>query len=1786
MIDELLADLGQIVGVFVLSFVVSFVGWLAMAAGSLGRFGSRFLVVGALLGALVVPAVAGARASQLTNVRAPLASTSPSLPAMSPSPSLASGAVTTVAGSGTQGSGAGTGSGASFFYPTSVAVTGGYAYVTDPDVVFRVTLTGANVGTSVVWAGAGGSQNEGCGDGSPGTSARVNNPLGIATDGSYLYTVDSGCGVRRISLTDGTTTTLSSQTGSAITVGSDGNVYILGSGSPAALYRLTLATGAVTALTGLPSGPSTSGCGISADTSGDLFVCVRGSGTAPVIDKYVLSSGAVSTTVTDPELGNSVFYFGGYLYASVGINQGGTAVRLCRYSVAGGAGADVAGGAPGHRDGTAGLAEFGNLTGVATDGTNLFLSDQAGGYLRQLAPGVPLTSAQQSAVGSTPTISNGGATTVAGGSNGSAPGVGSSTGFYTPTAVAVLGGYAYVADPDVIMRVTLSGSNIGTTVVWSGATGGQNESCTDGSPGSNARINRPTEMVTDGTFLYTSSPCGIRRTDAVDGSTTTIMTTPASGVTWGSDGQLYVTGVGSPATLYKLNPANDVVTALSGLPTDSSHSAAGITADTGGALYVALRASNGGATVIDKDVLSTATVTTLVTDAELAGPVYYANGQIYAAVGVNAGSNATRLRRYSTSTGVGADVAGGPPGHRDGTAGDAEFGAVQGVTSDGTNLYVVDQGMGTIGYLRKVSTGTALPGGQIASVGGGTPISYGAVSTVSGPGFYTPGASAVTGGYAYLADPDVIFRTTTSGSNSSAVWAGLGGYQNVACTDGSPGSGARIDHPTGMATDGSFVYSTGPCGVRRTDLVDGSTVTLSTLQTTGVTLGSDRMLYVTGSGSPVTLYRLNPTNDVLSLLGGLPADTTLSPCGITSGTSGDLYLCLASNAGGYTLEKYTISTAGATVLASFPTPSQGIHRLQGLAYANGQLYAGYYVSQPVNGTQEYSWSLISIGPSTGSTTVIAGGALSTTAPTATDGTGPQAGFGNITSIDSDGGSLYVVDNASGGANGELRKVVAAPPPPIPTAQTYGPDGLLGGSGGSGGGCGCSNGADGSTSSGGTGDPVNTVTGAQTYSVTDASTHALGAPFAWTRAYTSADTTAGPLGVGWTFPYNASLTVGTGGEVTLRAEDGQQAIFTPATGIAYTSPPGIRSVLSGSATSGWTLTTRDHHTDTFSAGGQLMSRRDRFSQGVTLGYSAGKLATVTDQAGRTVTVGWSGSMISGFTLADGRSVGYSYTGGQLTGVTDLRGDTWTYGYTSGLLSSVTDPNGHTVFADTYTSGRVTSQLDGRGKTTSFGWNAATTTATTTDPRGGVTTDVYSGNVLVKRTTPAGTTSYAYDQLDNLASVTDPRGYSTDYRYDGNANMVAEDDPQGLSSKRYTYDANNNVTAITDGRGNTTGYAYDGSQRLMTVTDPTNAATTLTYATGNEVATATDRRGKVTRYGYDAAGDKTSMTSPLGEVTTYGYDSSGRRTTVTDPRGNVTGATPATYTTTSTYDNGDEVTQVAAPAGRTSSTVFDPVGRPTTITDPVGNVTTLTYDQDNHVLTATQHPATGVNAVTTTSYDDSGNVASVAAPDGGLTTYTYDLANRRLTTRLPLGNVSGASTTTQAAYTTTKTYDADGDVTTVKRLTPVTAATQTTTDSYDALDRLTTVTDPLGHTTSTTYNPNNDIVTSVDGVGDTTTNTYDTRDWKTAVKDPRGQTTTRTYDTEGHVLTSTTPTGGTTSHTYDDDGRRLTTVDPRGNVSGGTPSAYTTTLAYDPAGSSSQSPTRSVMSPAAGMTLAAG
>ena len=88
------------------------------------------------------------------------------------------------------------------------------------------------------------------------------------------------------------------------------------------------------------------------------------------------------------------------------------------------------------------------------------------------------------------------------------------------------------------------------------------------------------------------------------------------------------------------------------------------------------------------------------------------------------------------------------------------------------------------------------------------------------------------------------------------------------------------------------------------------------------------------------------------------------------------------------------------------------------------------------------------------------------------------------------------------------------------------------------------------------DPVDGATGNFLQQKTDLSLAGVGVPFEFTRTYNSLDRDGGPLGLGWTHSYAASLAIdATTGDVTYRSSNGQKSFYAKQQDGSFLVPPG-------------------------------------------------------------------------------------------------------------------------------------------------------------------------------------------------------------------------------------------------------------------------------------------------------------------------------------------------------------------------------------------------------------------------------------------------------------------------------------------------------------------------------------------------------------------------------------------------------------------------------------------------------
>ena len=272
---------------------------------------------------------------------------------------IATGAVTTIAG-GTQGSADGIGTAASFYYPYGITTDGINLYVTDTN---NYTIRQIVIATGVVSTIAGTAGTQGSADGT-GTAARFLYPKGITTDGTNLYVADTeNSTIRQIVIASGAVTTI------AGTAGTQGSAD--GTGTAARFYW--------------PFGITVAG--------GNLYVADTYNST---IRKMVIATGVVSTIAGTAGTQGSADGTGtaATFLSPTGITTDGTNLYVTDYGgdtirqvvIATGVVSTIAGtpGSPGSADGTGAAARFLYPSGIATDGTNLYVADTGNSTIREI----------------------------------------------------------------------------------------------------------------------------------------------------------------------------------------------------------------------------------------------------------------------------------------------------------------------------------------------------------------------------------------------------------------------------------------------------------------------------------------------------------------------------------------------------------------------------------------------------------------------------------------------------------------------------------------------------------------------------------------------------------------------------------------------------------------------------------------------------------------------------------------------------------------------------------------------------------------------------------------------------------------------------------------------------------------------------------------------------------------------------------------------------------------------------------------------------------------------------------------------------------------------------------------------------------------------------------------------------------------------------------------------------------------------------------------------------------
>ena len=633
---------------------------------------------------------------------------------------------------------------------------------------------------------------------------------------------------------------------------------------------------------------------------------------------------------------------------------------------------------------------------------------------------------------------------------------------------------------------------------------------------------------------------------------------------------------------------------------------------------------------------------------------------------------------------------------------------------------------------------------------------------------------------------------------------------------------------------------------------------------------------------------------------------------------------------------------------------------------------------------------------------------------------------------------------------------------------------------------------------------------------------------------------GPLGYGWSIPWNTHVeelthterTGGAGGgetfitvldAVVVHGPEGSQRSFLPdgRDPFKFLSQPGdtgtLRLVTSDGAASRYELTETNGQVSRFYAFGDLTGKLDYVQDvngnRIAFGYTNGHLTSVAHSSGATLSFTYNGfGRIASVTDSSGRTTTYAYdaSGQHLLSATGPTGTT-TYTYSIGngaarehALTSVTDPSGVTRFFDYDERGRlIATYLTGDAERVGFTYDEAGK-VTATDAAGVASSVFFDHRGLVVRTEDAlgSYTRYEYGDDFLVSRVTDSLGHSVSYTWCSCGSLKTVTDQLGRTTTFTLGGPLNHPTAFTDANGNATQYAYDAAGNLTGTTYADGSIERIAYDALGDPTSLVNRRGQAIGMTYNAAGQVTRETFPDTSTINYTYDARGRLNKVVDSQG----------TTTFTYDTADRLTRVDYPTGRWLEYTYDAAGRRTRMTDNSGFVVQYRYDAAGQ-LSSLRDSADAV--IVTYTYDAAGRLVREDKGNGTYSLYTYDPTGR---TESIVNHAPDGSINSRFDYT----YDALG------QRTGMTTRDGHWTYTYD-------LTGQLIHAVFASTNPaipDQDLSYEYDALGNrvrtiingTTTNyTTNNLNQYTTVGD-----TTNRYDRDGNLIEETGPDGTAPLH----------------------------------------------------------
>ncbi|MBU2540802.1 MAG: hypothetical protein KJ593_02770 [Candidatus Omnitrophica bacterium] len=391
----------------------------------------------------------------------------------------------------------------------------------------------------------------------------------------------------------------------------------------------------------------------------------------------------------------------------------------------------------------------------------------------------------------------------------------------------------------------------------------------------------------------------------------------------------------------------------------------------------------------------------------------------------------------------------------------------------------------------------------------------------------------------------------------------------------------------------------------------------------------------------------------------------------------------------------------------------------------------------------------------------------------------------------------------------------------------------------------------------------------------------------------------------------------------------------------------------------------------------------------------------------------------------------------------------------------------------------------------------------------------------------------------ASIVDRNGNSTAYLYiDANSDGITEELsritlPKG-GKYQLSYTPQGKLESITDPAARITQFTIDENNDLIEIINPDTTTKSFIY-TDHLLTSETNERSYTTSYEYDDYGRVERMLFPNTPQETIQFFPSDVQGLINDlPAGVGTPDNPAPvvrpqdivetiidgkdYSIVSQTSKFGAYSQITDALDQTTTIERDGNNNPTKITRPNTSTVTMSYDGRGNLLTSTED---SISATTAFTYEpDFNQITSITDPENNTTNIDYD------------ENGNPIQIADAQANITKMEYDSRGLVTKIISGFATAVENQTTFTYYTDTYNLKTITDPIGKTTTFTYDNAGNILTIQDAENNTTAFEYDDMNRLTKVTDPETNITQYQYDAAGNLKKIIDANLKETTFTYDE------------------------------------------------------